>query len=38
MPLIPELLYLEDAEVRAAKILSDLATFDPQTYLSFILE
>jgi hypothetical protein len=37
IPLIPELLYLGDGEIRAAKILSDLAIFDSGTYLAFIL-
>ena len=38
LPLIPELLYLEDGDVRSAKILSDLAMFEPKRYLTVILE
>ena len=38
LPLVPELLYLEDGDVRAAKILSDLAMFTPEKYLSYIME
>ena len=37
MPLIPELMYLEDGDVRAPKILSDLAMYQPQRYLAKIL-
>ena len=37
IPLIPELLYLEDGDVRASKILSDLIMFQPETYLGVTL-
>ena len=38
IPIIPELLYLEDGDVRSCKILSDLAMFKPKKYLGLILE